>query len=372
MNKRYITLAIVIILIVGAIYYLESQRAEVLVQEPVTAEPELKEGLYPRAPELTGISGYLNTGGEEINISQFRGKVVLVDFWTYTCINCIRTFPFLKDWDNKYRDSGLVIIGVHTPEFNFEKEYDNVQAAIDRNEIKYRVVQDNDYSTWAAYKNRFWPRKYLIDAEGYIRYDHIGEGAYAETEEKIQELLAEIGKNVSEIKISEEAEVPLLQITPELYAGYSFALSRFQNLGNDEGFKAEIVVDYTLPTEIGKNQIYLDGAWKNNIDNLEAQEAGKVSLNFTAASVNFVARTITEPIKISVKLNNQPITNEQAGDDVQFSDGEAFIIIDRDDLYNLVRGDYGNYLLTLEIDKAGFTFNTFTFGGGGPSVSERA
>src|SRR5919107_290699 len=126
-----------------------------------------------------------------IDLKDLKGKVVLVDFWTYSCINCIRTLPYLVDWNEKYADKGLVIVGVHSPEFEFEKNVDNVKAAVQKYGIKYPVVQDNDKGTWDAYENRYWPRKYLIDNEGYIRYDHIGEGGYAETEKVIRSLLAE-------------------------------------------------------------------------------------------------------------------------------------------------------------------------------------
>jgi thiol-disulfide isomerase/thioredoxin len=138
---------------------------------------------------LAGISGYINTH-DGFRLSEIVGKkVVLVDFWTYSCINCQRTQPYLNAWYKKYKDAGLEIVGVHTPEFAFEKDRANVVAAVEKFGITYPVVQDNDYQTWGTYGNRYWPRKYLIDIDGYIVYDHIGEGGYEETEEKIQELL---------------------------------------------------------------------------------------------------------------------------------------------------------------------------------------
>ena len=209
---KTILFILVLIVIIGAIYELEQskvkpQRLSInknfinnLTNNPanklsITNEPRLppvKKGIYPQAPELAGISGYLNLGKDEkkLKIADFRGKVVLIDFWTYTCINCSRTLPHVIGWDKKYRDKGLVIVGVHTPEFEFEKKYENVKAALDKYGITYRVVQDNEYATWQAFGNRYWPHKYLIDADGYIRYDHIGEGEYAETEKHLQELLA--------------------------------------------------------------------------------------------------------------------------------------------------------------------------------------
>ena len=142
-----------------------------------------------RAPEFEKVTGFINT--KPLSLADFKGKVVLVDFWTYSCINCIRTIPHLVDWNEKYADKGLVIVGVHSPEFSFEKDIDNVKESVQRFGIKYPVIQDNDKVTWDAYANNYWPRKYLIDNEGYIRYDHIGEGGYAETESVIQALLHE-------------------------------------------------------------------------------------------------------------------------------------------------------------------------------------
>ena len=141
------------------------------------------------APEFTGIDKWIN--GDPLTMQQLRGKVVLVDFWTYTCINCINTLPYVKSWDQKYRDKGLTVIGVHTPEYPFERDTANVKTAIKRFDIRFPVAQDNRYATWNAYNNQYWPAFYLIDKKGRIVYTHFGEGRYAETEAKIQELLAQ-------------------------------------------------------------------------------------------------------------------------------------------------------------------------------------
>jgi thiol-disulfide isomerase/thioredoxin len=141
------------------------------------------------APDFTGISHWLNS--EPKSLSKLRGQVVLVDFWTYTCINCIHTLPYVKQWDQKYRDQGLTVVGVHTPEFPIERQTENVAQAIKRFGIQYAVAQDNDYATWDAYRNRYWPALYLIDKQGNIVYRHFGEGNYKETEAEIQRLLAQ-------------------------------------------------------------------------------------------------------------------------------------------------------------------------------------
>ena len=149
------------------------------------------------APELAGITGWINT--EPFTLAQLRGKVVLVDFWTYSCINCIRTLPYLKAWDEKYRDKGLVIVGVHTPEFGFEKDYNNVVNAVNRYGIKYKVVQDNDYATWRAYKNQYWPRKYLIDINGYIFTFSISNWHIALFKQKIRSISSCISRLINHL-----------------------------------------------------------------------------------------------------------------------------------------------------------------------------
>ena len=381
-----------LLLVAGSIYYLESLKAspagpvteiaeevseisEIVETEgaedtikesekeekEMPTQPMIKDGIYPLAPELKGIVGYINTE-EGTKISDFRGQVVLIDFWTYTCINCIRTLPHLTAWDQKYKDDGLVIIGVHTPEFEFEKDIDNVKSAMEKYGIEYRVVQDNNYETWRNFKNRFWPRKYLIDSEGYIRFDHIGEGAYDQTEKIIQELLGEIGTEVEEIGLTDMLDkTPTVITTPELYAGYKFALPRGQNVGNLGGLKSKKTADYVLPEEIEEDIIYLEGTWQSNEDNLEAKSSASVILNFVAHSVNIVADSIKDPVEIDVFVDGKYVSKDQAGSDVQFDGERAFVIIDQPQLYNIVEGDYGGYTLKL-VTTEGFTFHAFTFG----------
>ncbi len=301
------------------------------------------------APELAGISGWINS--QPFNISSQRGKVVLVDFWTYSCINCVRTLPYLKSWHEKYPE--LVIIGVHTPEFEFEKDYDNVKAAVEKYSIKYPVAQDNDYATWRAYKNRYWPRKYLIDREGNIRYDHIGEGAYEETEKAIQSLLG-MKNGMTDIS----SDVNFSQIgTPELYLGYGFARAP---LGNPEGFQPGNVVNYRMTNITQANTIYLSGVWKNEQDRMISQGPSRLFLVYRAKNVNIVAggpvndANASGSSEINVFVDGEPANGSDA------KDGLARISEHR--LYNIVEGnDYS--LHTLEIDaEPGFELYTFTFG----------
>jgi cytochrome c biogenesis protein CcdA/thiol-disulfide isomerase/thioredoxin len=175
---------------------------------------------YGAAPSFTGIGQWINTPGERpLSIAGLRGKVVLIDFWTYSCINCLRTLPHLRAWDRTYRSQGLTIVGVHTPEFAFEQEEGNVRSAVKRLDLDYAVAMDNDFGTWSAYQNRYWPAKYLIDARGHIRYVHFGEGAYDTTESQIRALLAE-RKNDLPAPVQVADRTPEARYTPETYLGY--------------------------------------------------------------------------------------------------------------------------------------------------------
>jgi thiol-disulfide isomerase/thioredoxin len=318
------------------------------------------------APELPKISGYINS--EPIMLADLRGKVVLLDFWTYSCINCIRTIPYLNAWHEKYADDGLVIVGVHTPEFEFEKNYNNVKGAVERFGIKYPVVQDNEKQTWNAYENRYWPRKYLIDSEGYIRYDHIGEGAYAETEKVIQSLLAEriehnsinstIDQTISNPESTQNIDFSRIN-TPELYFGYQYAK---EPLGNSEGYKPDQIVGYALPddsTNIIPNRIYLAGEWKNNADHMELQsEVGHIVLSYSAKAVNIVAGG-TGKLHI-LEENNSHIDDILRGTD---SSEDGTVNINGQRLYNLVtHEEYGNHKIVIDVVGKGFQIYTFTFG----------
>lgn len=324
---------------------------------------QIDKSQFSSAPELAGISNYINT--EPITLADLKGKVVIVDFWTYSCINCIRTIPYLNAWYEKYSDDGLVIVGVHTPEFDFEKNPVNVQAAVEKFGIKYPVVQDNDRQTWNAYENRYWPHKYIIDDEGFIRYDHIGEGDYAETEKVIQSLLQERAANLgttvnvdtSTARPEDAQSVNFSQIyTPELYFGYSYARAP---LGNTDGFRPGRTVTYTLAddTEIIPNRIYLSGDWANNSDNMElGNQTGKIVLNYSAKAVNIVAGGTGT---VHVVEDGKPLA-EGAGKDVA-EDGS--LEIDGQRLYNLVSHErYGQHTLTIDVTGEGFQIYTFTFG----------
>ena len=315
---------------------------------------------FKKAPDLVGITGYINTSPEELNAA-IKDKVVLYDIWTYSCINCIRTLPYINAWNVKYADKGLLIIGIHSPEFEFEKDINNVKTAVENYGIKYPVVLDNDMKTWKAFENRYWPRKYIADSEGYIRYDHIGEGGYAETEKIIQQLLEErsqlLGVNVvaAQPLVDLEEHKFLMSQTPELYFGYKFAFGRNQ-LGNSEGFNPDQIVTYSIPDKLHEDYFYLEGQWHNFDDRMKlVSENGKIVLPYFAKSVNIVAAGQTE---LQILLDGNPITPEDAGTDMQ---GELVHISD-ERLYNIISTrEAASHTLTI-IAKPGFEIYTFTFG----------
>ena len=338
------------------------------------------------APELVGISSWINS--DPFTLESKLGQVVLVDFWTYTCINCIRTFPYLREWHEKYADAGLVIVGVHTPEFEFEKIRENVVDAVGKFGLKYPVAQDNDFATWRAFENRFWPAKYLIDKDGVIRYTHFGEGAYDETEQKIRELLADTGADLSGISMTSDPEPevdpdarsrdPDVRLTRELYAGYSRnygvlrARSQPPYVRHSEYYEQrDADIQYTDPGEHLNQFIYLNGLWHNEPERLvHAQETENyedyIVLMFFATSVNAVmSPKTTEPFTVRLTIDGAPMRPEQAGSDVMFdADGNSYVLVDEARMYRLVdQPRFSGHELKLSSNSPEFSLFAFTFGG---------
>ncbi len=295
-----------------------------------------------QSPELSGIAGYINT--KKITLEMLRGKVVMVDFWDYSCINCVRAQPFLNEWYEKYKKFGFEIIGVHTPEFEFEKDIEKVKDAVSRFGIKYPVVLDNDYKTWNAFGNAYWPREFLIDAKGNIRHDHIGEGGYDETEKWIQKLLEEAGVKVSVPVVEKTQNVDFDKIrTPELYFGYDFIR---KPIGNGMEYEADREIDYFLPERMEPGTAYFEGRWKINRDNMElVSDEGKIAVVFDAASINLVAG--------SKKSELEPFVD---------SIEQKKITVDNFKMHNLYSNNYGFHSLIVSIKGKGLQVFTFTFG----------
>nr|AKQ03468.1 DipZ protein [uncultured Microgenomates bacterium Rifle_16ft_4_minimus_38077] len=319
-----------------------------------------------RAPEIIPGGQWFNTSASSVQdlpelaekrmaLESLRGKVVLIDFWTYTCINCIRTIPYLNSWHEKYSDNGLVIIGVHTPEFEFEKSAKNVAQAIADFEIKYPVVQDNNYATWRAYDNRYWPAKYLINKDGRISYTHFGEGAYDKTEEIIQSLLAEAGN-----EINEEIDNPTYSIfsrTPELYLGYS----RMQYFATPYQLIPDKKYIYSSPEMIARNNFAFTGEWEVGSEYSMPSAGATLSVEFEAKDVFLVMRPkIGEIGRLKVYLDGKSIENQDAkGEDVETDE----VVVDSDRLYKLIHLESpGQHNLRLEFQDSNLEVYAFTFG----------
>ena len=362
MKKEYKYASIFFVIIAVGVISISYFYDEVDLKRNTTDDTNIDDKKFLRtSPELQGISGYINTSSDEIN-QNIEGKVVIYDFWTYSCINCIRTLPYLTAWDDKYRDEGLVIVGIHTPEFEFEKKYENVVFATEKFGIKYPVVQDNEKEIWDDFQNRYWPRKYIADHEGYIRFDHIGEGAYKETEQVIQLLLEERSNAIGNI-IEKKELVNLDEFkhatfrTPELYFGYNFAEGRNQ-LGNEEGFSKNKIVEYQLPVKFKQHYFYMEGMWKNNNDGMKLiSDSGKIVLNFNAKQVNIVADGNAE---LNITYDGRMIPEDSRGHDI---DSNGNVIISEPRLYNLIELDQeGPHEIIIEIIDPDFEIFTFTFG----------
>ena len=337
----------------------------------------------PLAAEVEGIANWINS--EPLTVAELRGKVVLVDFWTYTCVNCIRTFPYLREWHARYADDGLVILGIHTPEFEFEKDYDNVVEATQEHSIVWPVAQDNDFVTWRNYNNRFWPAKYLVDRNGVVRYTHFGEGKYAETEEKILELLLETGADVGTkgMQMPQDQQVDsgfnrfVDEVTPELYAGYqrnyNAALSgRGAYVKQQEYFDSQdTVTNFVTSDDPHPSKIYFHGPWL-----IEAERAKHarttdnyedfIDLKYSAKSVNVVLTSDSgQPYKVRLTVGGEYLTEANKGDDVTIGpDGESYILVTEPRLYALVNNPsyVRRELLRMSSNSDDFGIFAFTFG----------
>jgi thiol-disulfide isomerase/thioredoxin len=320
--------------------------------------PYLSETIF--APELEG--GVWVQGGP-VSIRALRDKAaVLVDFWDYTCVNCIRTLPYVAGWDRRYRNDGLVIVGVHAPEFSFAREGSHVKAALAQFELEYPIVLDNDYAIWRAYSNRFWPAKYLVDAKGRIRYYHFGEGGYQESELAIQTVLRELHPSfnppppMEPVRDSDRPGTLCYRVTPELYLGY--ARGQF---GNPEGAIRDSPHDYSDPGRHTEGVSYLAGRWRVEQESARAEAPGaSIALRYTAKDVNLV---MAPPAGAVARAEILLDSGQKAGDDVKHDlDGRAIVTVDRPRMYNLVANDSVTPgALTLRAEVAGLSAYAFTF-----------
>ena len=347
--------------------------AQLTAANTTSAEQRLIERLGPQAetasgariaPPIAGATHWLNS--VPLDAAALRGKVVLVDFWTYSCINCLRTIPYLKAWDEKYRAQGLVIIGVHSPEFAFEKDLHNVERAVRDLGIAYPVAIDNQYAIWNAYQNRYWPAHYLIDAQGRIRHQHFGEGAYAETEQMIQTLLKEARQDLA---LSNElvqvsgtgataAAADMEERSPETYLGYA----RQENLASPEAVRRDEPARYSAPRVLQPDQWALSGIWQIGGESAVLQHSGgAISYRFFGRDLHLVLGAADgKPVRFKVTLDGATPGKHHGVD----ADARGNGVVREQRLYQLIRqsGEIRERTFRIEFPDAGAEAFAFTFG----------
>jgi len=319
-----------------------------------------------RAPEI----GRLWYNSTPLSFRQLRGRVVLVDFWDYTCVNCIRTLPYVQGWHERYGNKGLTVIGVHTPEFTFAQYESNVERGIREFGLTYPIVVDSDREIWKAFANRYWPSKYLLDKEGYLRYAHFGEGAYRETEEAIHELLREINPAIAlppsmdPVRAEDGPGAVCYRPSAELYLGHVRG-----RMGNEGGFKADSISEYSFSGEMQEGYFYARGRWASTAEYLESVDDGEhiITLKYEAAGVNLVmAAPRGGSAEAVIRLDGKPLTREQKTVDTRFrwvnGAEESYLLVQQARMYALVdHHDFGTHTLELSCGPglAAFAF-TFT------------
>jgi thiol-disulfide isomerase/thioredoxin len=318
-----------------------------------------------RAPEIGRV--WLNS--TPLSLRQLRGRVVLIDFWDYTCVNCIRTLPYVQAWHERYHDKGLTVIGVHTAEFTFAQYEANVERGIREFRLTYPIVIDNNYELWKAFANRCWPTKYLLDQEGYLRFAQFGEGSYAECEQAIQDLLREAAPSLSlpplmpPLKEEDHTGAVCYPASPELYLGH-----RRGRIGNDGGFREDAVAEYTIAGDLQENVFYASGQWASTAEYLESVGDGehRLILRYSAATVNLVmAAPRGSTCDVVVLQDGKSLSPKNATPDTKFDDinarEESYVTVDHPRMYAVVDNhDFEDHVIELRCP-AGLAAFAFTF-----------
>ncbi|MFI8717326.1 cytochrome c biogenesis protein DipZ [Stenotrophomonas sp. NPDC077464] len=320
-------------------------------------------------PSLAGATGWLNS--PPLSAEGLRGKVVLVDFWTYSCINCLRALPYVREWEQRYRDQGLVVIGVHAPEFAFERNLRNVMGAVDDLKIEYPVAIDNDFAIWRGFNNRYWPAHYFIDGKGRIRAHHFGEGNYAQSEQIIRQLLRENGATLPDEPqamamaaanpregVERQADMRNLK-SPETYLGHA----RAENFASPGGQRADQAADYAVPARLQLNQWALGGRWTVGDEDAQLQQAGgRIAFRFHARDLHLVLAPGADgkPVRFRVRLDGQVPGGAAGGDATPDGSGT----VDGHRLYQLIRqsGEVRERTFEIEFLDPGVHAYAFTFG----------
>ncbi len=315
-----------------------------------------------RVPEI----GRVWFNSHPLSMRGLLGQVILIDFWDYTCVNCIRTLPYLRAWHERYKENGLVVIGVHTPEFTFAQYETNVERGIREFGLTYPIVVDSSFELWNAFANRYWPTKYLIDIEGYLRFAHFGEGQYHETEEAIQELLRErepglqLPPLMAPVRPEDRPGAVCYKPTGELYVGHARG-----RIGNEGGFEADLVSVYDFKdTELKEEFFYARGRWASTKEYFGSEgDDCRIVLKYSGAGVNLVMAARKDAHgPVEIRQDGKPLTNANATPDTRFDSDASFIKVERPRMYALVDNhSFGTHTLELIIRKPGVALFAFTF-----------
>lgn len=312
------------------------------------------------APELKDIQKWLNS--KPLKISDLKGKVIFLDFWAYSCINCIRTLPHVQALWEHYKKDGLVVIGVHVPEFEFEKDLKNLKEAAKKHGLTYPIVQDNNGTSWGLYGNKYWPRVAIIDSKGEVRYDHVGEGAYEQKEETVRQLLQEAGKGLPAAR-AEKGNSPIRLFpslpSPETYLGSSRS-SGFGSSGvcTPEGCK---YIDQSEKHDL--NIVYLQGEWKQTDESIEFDDKeGYILMLYRGSEANMVLKSAKGKLQCEILLDGKPLSKSNAGPDVVFKGKKSFVVVSNDDLYRIVKTKGSEEHELKLLPKRGLQAFTYTFG----------
>ena len=319
----------------------------------------------PPLPTNYDLARYLNVTPDALKDS-LNGKVVLIDIWDYTCVNCIRTLPYIKEWNARYQDRGLVIIGVHSPEFEFEKEPKNLDSAVKGFGLTYPIIADNDYQIWNSLANQYWPAKYLFDSKGILRAEHFGEGDYQAFESFLQKILLERDSTidlpdlVQPIRETDKPGAVCYRPTPEIYIGFARS-----HLGNGVESANDLAHGYHAPEKLTKDLLYLDGNWSVKREYAHPTEASEASLviDYQAKEANLVIHPLTgSGFKVWITQDGKPVPKEDRGADIHEENGKTYLLIDNPRMYYITNNaGFARHTLRTTSDNPNFGAYAFTF-----------
>jgi thiol-disulfide isomerase/thioredoxin len=324
--------------------------------------------LQPRSAKAHELYGDFWFNSEPVPISALRGQVILIHFWDYTCQHCLRSLPYIAEWHRKYKSYGLVVVGVHSPKFPFGKNPESIQSAIVKHSIEYPVVADNENLIASRYANRCWPSMYLIDKDGYVRFQNTGEGSYGAVESALQRLLYDAGVRedlpdlMDPVRDADRPGAVCYRATPELFAGYLKG-----SIGNVEGYNPESVVSYADPSIYLAGRFYAEGNWLNDKNCLRlsgpAAPQGRIIVSYQGVEVNAVMKSEQGNVEVDVEQDGKYLTAENKGDDVVVDGtGRSMVVVNEARLYSVVKNrEYGEHTLRMSTGSDGFALYSLTF-----------